>query len=140
MNATRMIPRARGALPLLGHVMPLLRDPLRFLTSLPAQGDLVRIRIGPVTAIVICDPELTRQVLLDDRTFDKGGPIFDRLREVLGNGLVTCPHSMHRRQRRLVQPTFHQTRLPGYAQTMTEEISAVAESWRDGHVIDSSPK
>jgi pentalenene oxygenase len=136
MNATRMIPRAGGALPLLGHVVALLRDPLRFLTSLPAQGDLVRIRIGFLTAVVVCDQDLTCQVLIDDRTFDKGGPLFDRFREVAGNGVGSCPHSMHRRQRRLVQPAFHRTRLPGYAQTMTEEINTAAQSWRDGQVID----
>ncbi|MGH3721059.1 MAG: cytochrome P450 [Pseudonocardiaceae bacterium] len=127
---------APGAFPLLGHTLSLLRSPLRFLTALPACGDLVRIRIGPVEAIVVCTPELTRQVLLDDRVFDKGGPFFDQGREVLGNGLVTCPHSLHRRQRRLAQPAFHPTRLPGYAQVMTKHITEVTGSWRDGQVLD----
>ncbi|HEX4101609.1 MAG TPA: cytochrome P450 [Pseudonocardiaceae bacterium] len=131
---------APGALPLLGHTLPLLRNPLQFLASLPTCGDLVRIRIGPVEAIVVCKPELIRQVLLNDRVFDKGGPLLDRGREMLGDGLATCPHSLHRRQRRLTQPAFHPTRLPGYAQMMTKHITDVTGSWQDGQVLDVLPE
>jgi cytochrome P450 len=130
------LPVAPRSVPLLGHLLPMLRDPLAFLTSLPAHGDLVRISLGPASAVVVCDPELTRQVLVDDRTFDKGGPLFNRLREMLGDGLATCPHSRHRRQRRLLQPGFHRERLPGYAGTMTGNIDAVTGSWHDGQVLD----
>ncbi|MBB1256051.1 cytochrome P450, partial [Streptomyces sp. OF3] len=38
---------APGALPLLGHALPLRLRPLAFLASLPAHGDLVRVRLGP---------------------------------------------------------------------------------------------
>ena len=128
--------RAPGALPLVGHLVPLLRDPLGFLRSLPAHGDLVEVRLGPVTTVIACTPELTMQILRDDRTFDKGGPVFGRFREVVGNGLVACPHADHRRQRRLVQPAFHHARFPGYAKVMAEQIIEVVGRWRDGQVID----
>ncbi|TGB10003.1 cytochrome P450 [Streptomyces sp. MZ04] len=130
------IPRAPGHLPLLGHSLRLLRDPLAYLRSLPAHGDLLRLRFGPVGAVIVCSPELTRQVLVDDRTFDKGGPMFERAREVLGNGLATCTHDDHRRQRRLTQPAFHPQRIPLYAQTMTEQIGRLTDRWRDGQTID----
>jgi cytochrome P450 len=127
---------APGALPLLGHTLSLLHDPLGFLTSLPAHGDLVRIRFGPFEAIVVCTPKLVRQVLLNDHIFDKDGPFFDRAREAFGDGLATCPHRMHRRQRRLLQPAFHPARLPGYAQVMTKHIAEVTESWQHDQVLD----
>ncbi|QLL06593.1 cytochrome P450 [Mycobacterium vicinigordonae] len=130
------IPTAPAALPLVGHSVPLLRDPLSFLRSLPAQGDLVRIRIGPAAAVVVCTPELTHQVLCDDRTFDKGGFFFDRFREMLGDGIGTCRRSQHRRQRRLLQPAFHSQRLPGYAETMVTQVDATVGSWRNGQIID----
>ncbi|MDQ3825754.1 MAG: cytochrome P450, partial [Actinomycetota bacterium] len=134
MNSTAGV--APGALPLFGHALPLLYDPLGFLISLPDHGDLVHIRIGPLKAIVVCRPELVRQVLLNDRIFDKVGPIFDRSREAFGNGLASCPHSQHRRQRRLVQPAFHPARFPGYAQVMTRHITALTTSWQDGQILD----
>lgn len=128
--------RVPGALPLVGHAAQLLRDPLGFLASLPGHGDLVGIRLGPLDVLVVCDPELTRRMLRDDRTFDKGGPLIDRAREVIGDGLGTCPHADHRRQRGLTQPAFHPKRLPGYARTMTEQVGAVIGGWHDGQVVD----
>ncbi|MFE0522998.1 cytochrome P450 [Streptomyces sp. NPDC058954] len=127
---------APGALPLLGHTLRFLRDPLRFLRSLPDFGDVVTIRLGPVGAVVVCAPELVRQVLVDDRTFDKGGFLFDRSREFLGNGLGTCLHKDHRRQRRMIQPAFHRARLPGYAREMSAQAHAVTDAWRHGRTID----
>ncbi|MFI7245958.1 cytochrome P450 [Streptomyces qinglanensis] len=129
-------PSAPGALPLLGHAVPLLRAPGRFLESLPSRGPLVQVRLGPFRALVVCDPELTRRVLVDDRVFDKGGPLFDRGREALGSGILTCPHSTHRRQRRLTQPAFHPGRLPAYSVTMAHRIGRVAHRWQDGRVVD----
>ena len=130
------IPAAPGGWPLLGHVVPLLTAPLAFVNSLPSLGDLVQIRLGPMKAVVVCDPELTRQVLVHDQVFDKGGPMYERARELVGDGLGTCPHSRHRRQRRLTQPAFHHARLPAYARTMTEQINTVTGGWRDGQVLD----
>jgi cytochrome P450 len=131
-----LLAQAPGAVPILGHALPILYDPLRFLRTLPPCGDLVEIRVGPVKAIVVCDPNLTRQILIEDRVFDKGGPLFDRAREIAGNGLITCPYRDHRRQRRLLQPAFHHSRFPGYTQAMLREITAVTGSWRDGQAID----
>lgn len=136
MEPSCPIPQASGKLPLFGHILLFLYDPLGFLNSLPACGDLVQVRIGPLTALVVCDPHLTHEVLTHDRTFDKGGALFERLREVFGNDIVSCPHSEHRRRRRVLQPAFHSTRLPGYAHIMTEQTTIVIGSWRDGQVID----
>lgn len=41
------IPSAPGALPLVGHMLRLRRDPLGFLDSFPSDVDLVRFRVGP---------------------------------------------------------------------------------------------
>ncbi|MET8976590.1 cytochrome P450 [Streptomyces sp. NPDC004539] len=136
-TAPARVAPAPGALPVLGHALPLARHPLPFLASLPAHGDLVRIKLGPVPFHVLCDPGLVHQVLLDDRTFDKGGAIFDLVRTVAGNGLATCPHQEHRRQRRLLQPAFHRERLPGYAQVMSSEITAMLDGWTEGREIDA---
>ncbi|MEV6233536.1 cytochrome P450 [Saccharopolyspora shandongensis] len=129
-------PTAPGALPLLGHALAMARNPLGFLTSLPAAGDLVRIRLGLWKAFVVTDPDLVHHLLVNDRIFDKGGPTFDKAREVMGNGLVSCSHQDHRRQRRLLQPAFHRDRLTNYARMMSEQISVMIDSWQQGDVID----
>ncbi|MER6910358.1 cytochrome P450 [Streptomyces sp. NPDC000594] len=138
MGSGPTVAMAPGALPGLGHLARFTRSPLAFLRGLPAHGDLVGIRLGGQHLVMVCDPELTRALLLDDRAFDKGGALYDRLRDVGGNGVATCPASEHRRQRRLLQPLFRRELLPGYARIMTDRVGAVAGGWRDHELIDLS--
>ena len=129
---------APGGLPLLGHALPLRRRPLEFLRSLPARGDLVELRLGPRRAYLACHPDLAMQVLLESRTFDKGGPLFEKVRLLVGNGLVSSDWQSHRQQRRMVQPSFQTARMPGYAALMCEEIEGELASWRPGQTVDVS--
>ncbi|KOG34574.1 cytochrome P450 [Streptomyces resistomycificus] len=85
-----------------------------------------------------CHPELAHQVLMDPRTFDKGGPLYDRLRQLMGEGVVTCPHHAHRRQRRLLQPDFRASRVADHTDMMGREAEAVCRRWRAGDRVDVS--
>lgn len=136
MESRPVLGTAGGAWPLLGHGPALYRRPLSLLESLPRHGRLVRIRMGPSTVIVVCDPELTDRMLREDQVYDKGGPLFEKARESMGNGLVTCPHAEHRRQRRLCQPAFHPARLEAYADVMAEQVAGLADGWRAGETVD----
>ncbi|WP_078603037.1 MULTISPECIES: cytochrome P450 [unclassified Streptomyces] len=129
---------APGIFPFLGHGIDLARRPLDFLESLPAHGDLVEIRLGPQRAWMACHPDLVAQVLGDPGTFDKGGPLYDRLRILLGDGVGTCRHQDHRRQRRLLQPGFRKTRVADQVRLMGEEVESVCRTWRDGQAVDIS--
>ncbi|GEM33161.1 cytochrome P450 [Nocardia neocaledoniensis NBRC 108232] len=137
MSTRTSIRVAPGAVPVLGHAIPLLRDPIKFLATLPSYGDLVVVRIGGSAAIVVCDPELTRRVLHDDRTFDKGGALYDRARDAAGNNVITCPHAEHREQRRSLQPALRSERLTGFLPLMLDAIAGVTECWHDGGTIDA---
>ena len=130
---------APGAWPGLGHLPALVRDPVGFLGRLPELGDLVEIRLGPTRLVVPSHPELLRQVYADDRTFDKGGPLYQRFRRVLGNGLATCAHADHRRQRRMLQPEFRPERVAEYAAVMTREAAVLAASWQPGETVEVFP-
>lgn len=130
------VPRAPRAIPIAGHAISLARAPLKFLSGLPGYGDVVEVKIGPLRVIVVCDPMLTHQVLLDDRTFDKGGPLYDRVREIIGEGIASCQRPSHRRQRRVVQPALQKARIEGYAAQMSSQFAALAAGWRDGQTLD----
>jgi cytochrome P450 len=136
VRTTARYTRAPGWLPLLGHTIPLHRDPLRFLAGLPAHGDLVSIGIGPARAVVVCDPGLVHEVVTDLRTFDRAGVIYDRIRAAMGNGLATAGHPDHRRQRLIMQPAFHPRHLPGYTAVMRERTEELVARWRDGQCVD----
>ncbi|MER5542162.1 cytochrome P450 [Streptomyces sp. NPDC002589] len=126
---------APGIFPLLGHGIAFYRRPLAFLNSLPAHGDLVEIRLGPQRAWMVCHPELTHEVLMDPHTFDKGGPLYDRLGKLMGDGLVTCRQPAHRDKRRLLQPGFRPSHVAAYTDLVTEEAESVCDTWPAGRVV-----
>ncbi|WP_089102785.1 cytochrome P450 [Streptomyces hyaluromycini] len=126
---------APGIFPLLGHAISLYRRPLAFLNSLPAYGDLVEIRLGPQRAWMVCHPDLAHEVLMDPHTFDKGGPLYDRLGKLMGDGLVTCRQPAHRDKRRLLQPAFRPSHAPAYTELVAEEAESVCEGWQAGRPV-----
>ncbi|WP_103349220.1 cytochrome P450 [Amycolatopsis sp. CA-128772] len=127
---------APGRVPLLGHTVPLLRDPLKFFTSLPTHGEVVEIRLGPLPVHVVTTPELAWRVLATEADkFDKG-LVFDKMRPLFGDGLATSNGELNRRRRRLVMPAFGRARIAGYAEhTMTKLAAELVDSWQPGEVV-----
>ncbi|MFC7617752.1 cytochrome P450 [Actinokineospora soli] len=125
-----------GGLPGVGHLVAFGRDPLGFLGTLADHGDLVEIGWGPRPVLVLCSPDLADHVLRDPETFDKGGPYFDRFRQIFGLGLFTSEREQHRRQRALIQPLFHRDRIAEYSQVMAATAAEVTGRWRSGQVVD----
>jgi pentalenene oxygenase len=123
-------------LPVLGYALRFARAPLELIAALRSAGDVVRFRLGPQTIYWVNRPELVRQVLTDASTFDKGMQA-DKLRIVVGNGLVTSMGEHHLRHRRLVQPAFHRARIEGYVRTMREFTLETVDGWRDGERIEA---
>ncbi|WP_263247581.1 cytochrome P450 [Saccharopolyspora rosea] len=123
-------------LPVLGHSVPLRRAPLEFLSSLSERGDLVRLRLGGKDIHLACHHELVDRILKDPRTFDWGGPFYEKTQLLMGNSLGNCPYRDHRRQRRLVQPSFRLDRIASYAPVMRRELDAELRSWRPGGVVE----
>ncbi|MEU9108128.1 cytochrome P450 [Streptomyces xanthophaeus] len=127
---------APGAWPLLGHLPQLRRGPLEFMKSLSGHGGLVRIRLGPVRAYVVCEPALVQQMLREPAVFDKGGILFDKARQIVANGLATSAWTEHQRQRPLVQPAFTRARLEAYTPVMAQEADALIGMWPVERPVD----
>ncbi|MCX5387293.1 cytochrome P450 [Streptomyces sp. NBC_00083] len=129
------VPTAPGAVPLLGHTPRLLSGFLPWLVQCLDGDPVQRLKVGARPAYLICCPELVHTLLVS-RDYDKGGPLIDRGRDLLGNGLGTATDANHLRQRRLVQPAFTAARMDGYATVMGKEAETLAESWHAGQEID----
>lgn len=125
-----------GSLPLAGHAISLLFQPLEFLRELPSHGDIVKVKAGPREVLVPCRHTVLRQVLKEAEVYDKGGLFYERGRETVGNSLVTCRWEDHRRQRPLMQPSFDHGHISHYADLMADEVNAMMRTWRSGDVID----
>ncbi|MBP2473331.1 cytochrome P450 [Crossiella equi] len=136
-SGTRQAAVVPGRLPLLGHTLPMLRDPLRFLTSLGAHGDVVKIFLGPVPVTVVTTPELALRLLaVDADKYDKG-IAFDKMRPLFGNGLATSNGAFNQRQRRMVLPAFSRQRVAAYTEsTITTLAGELRDSWSPGQVVE----
>ncbi len=136
MRLTSRTPaRLPRALPLLGHALHLLRDPLTFVTAARPLGDVVKIRIGPQPAYLVNNPDLMRDIQVKEVKKYSKGVQYDKARPTLGNGLNTAGGEEHLKHRRLVQPAFHHSRIVGYTTIMRELALQLTESWRDGDQI-----
>ncbi|MFE2096592.1 MULTISPECIES: cytochrome P450 [unclassified Streptomyces] len=129
-------PLAGGALPVLGHGLKLVRDPLAFMSGLREHGDVVRLKLGPKTVYAVTAPALTGALALSpDYKID--GPLWESLEGLLGKeGVATANGPRHRRQRRTIQPAFRLDAIPAYGSIMEEEAHALTGRWRVGETID----
>lgn len=121
-------PRSRG----LGGSLPdFRRDKIGFLMRvLHDHGPVVRFRFGPKTIHLLWHPDHVKQVLGDGYlNFEKASRGFNKLKLLLGNGLVTSDGSFWQRQRRIAQPAFHHQRIGGFADTMTAAAEETAGRW-----------
>ena len=119
----------------------LRRDPLAFFTKLAREeGDFVRFRLGEHEhdLILVNHPDYIREVLVtQDRNFTKWF-YMDRIRAVLGEGLLVSEGAFHMRQRRLSQPAFHRERIASYARQMVRLAWQLRDRWQAGEVVDVS--
>lgn len=129
-------PFAGGGVPLLGHGLQLVRDPLGYFARLRDHGDVVRLKLGPKTVYAATSPELVGELALNP-DYIIGGPLWESLEGLLGKeGVATANGPTHRRQRRTIQPAFRLDVLPEYGPIMEEEARGFARRWQPGETID----
>ncbi|HMN26576.1 MAG TPA: cytochrome P450 [Caldilineaceae bacterium] len=130
-STTRPAPPSAPGLPLVGSLLPVMKDPLAFfLTAQATYGDIYTLRLGPLEVIVLNHPRHVQHVLRDHvHNYSKGGPIWDTVRTLLGNGLVVSEGDFWRRQRRMMQPHFHRQRLASLTDHMVTAIDEELRNW-----------
>lgn len=118
------IPRV-GGLPLLGALPRLLREQFDLFASAHADcGDLFTLELGGAELTLLCHPELAEELLVRRAgDFNKGGSFWDSARVLLGDGLVVAEGSSWRRQRRMIQPLFHNRRVAALSAAVTASLS-----------------
>src|SRR6187549_3061661 len=124
-SATVPGPRARYPFELL---IRMRRDRIPFLEEMARDyGDVVPFRIGPQRLVLVSHPDDIRDILVTHQKQFTKGRALERSKELLGSGLLTSEGDLHLRQRRLVQPAFHRSRIATYAAQMAEAAGAMRE-------------
>lgn len=126
-------PKGKGA----ANLLAIQRDPTTFLTKLAREyGDIVRFRLGPAEVFFLNHPLYVKEVLQGrDWNFVKALGA-KKMKQLLGDGLLTSEGYFHRRQRLLAQPAFHTQRITKYAEIMVEYGRRARERWREGETLD----
>jgi cytochrome P450 len=115
------------------------RHPLRMMAELGAwPGDLAEVRIGSQSFVLIKHPDLVQELLVGHADQVEKGRTAERKRffAFLGDGLLTSEGEAHRRQRRLMLPAFHRSRLASYGEIMVRTATAASSKWREGETRD----
>jgi cytochrome P450 len=136
----RDIPRPR-TWPLLGAVPALRRDALTFmLESHRAHGDIVAMPLGLQPGVQITHPDFIQRVLIENSSNYGRSPLTDRLKLMLGEGLVTADGEQWARQRRTMQPIFQRAKLDGLIPLMAAAGQDMLARWntlgRSGTPVD----
>lgn len=115
--------------PMVGSLFELTRDRLAFLRRLAWLGSVARFRMFNLTIYHISEPEAIQHVLQDNARNYAKGKLFDPMRSLVGNGLFLSEGDFWLRQRRLMQPAFHQRRLAALVDGMALETQVSLERW-----------
>ena len=136
-NAQRRPPGPRG-LPAIGLTFAIRKDALSTLRRVAREyGDIIRMPIAFQDRIFLNHPDYIEQVLVIQQAKFHKSELTKRVTEgLLGQGLLISEGDFWRRQRRLVQPSFHRSRINEYAATMTESAQRHIHDWRDGDQRD----
>jgi cytochrome P450 len=128
-NQLQEVPGPRGNF-ILGSSRAFQRDPLSFITHIAQEyGPVARYRLGNVTFHQVVHPDGVQRILQEHNHNYVRGKLFDILRDVGGDGLITSEGSHWLRQRRLMQPAFHRQRIGGFGEIMTGQTLEMLGRW-----------
>jgi cytochrome P450 len=86
--------------------------------------------------VFINDPEFIQEILINQASSFRKERTLQRMKILLGEGLITSDDPIHMRQRRIAAPAFHRQRIANYAGEIVASAAATREEWRDGEEFD----
>lgn len=130
MPDLRRAPGPRGGL-VFGSLRAFRSDPIGLLMAARRDyGDVVRLRLGRVTAHLVSHPRGVRHVLQTHHMhYTKRTRGIAKLSEILGSGLLTNDGESWLKQRRTMQPAFHRERIQGFSSLIARSAADMLESW-----------
>jgi cytochrome P450 len=101
-------------------------------------GPVSHYKLGGSNIVFINDPELIREILVTQASSFIKERTQNRMKILLGEGLITSEGEFHMRQRRIAAPAFHRQRIQAYAGMMVQRAAAMRDAWQPGQTFDMS--
>ena len=136
-SLARFPPGPRGVVEVASAFRRLVREPETELRAAQARwGDVIGFRLGRDLLVMVADPALVGEVLVDkDAAWIKDRVTRD-LSAFLGQGLLTNEGAPWRRQRKLIAPPLTRRHIAAYADTMVRRAAVYASALRHGESRD----
>jgi cytochrome P450 len=99
-------------------------------------GPIAHYRFMGTVIVFINDPEHIQEILVNQAPNFVRERTLQRMKILLGEGLITSDDPIHMRQRRIAAPAFHRQRIAGYAGQIVENAAAARDAWTEGAEID----
>ena len=123
------IPGPRGNI-LLGSIRDIQRDNVQtFMDAWREYGDIVHFR-GPLTINLLVHPDYVQRVLRDNyKNYPRPTFVADKLKSIVGEGLVAAEGDRWAHARRHSQPAFHPDLISQSAQMFAESTADMLAGW-----------
>jgi cytochrome P450 len=135
-DAGKRVPPGPKGSPVLGSALDLKNDLLGTThRAMLEYGDVVRFTVGPAgrfqeEAYGVFHPDFVQQVLTSKTAgYVKDDGVWNELRHLLGDGLLTSEGEEWKRQKRMIQPIFTHRRVASYVPMMAAETRTAVERW-----------
>lgn len=99
-------------------------------------GPVSHYKLGKSHIVFINDPELIREILITQAGKFIKERTQQRMKILLGEGLITSEGEFHMRQRRIAAPAFHRQRIQNYATVMVSRAAAMRDALHPGQILD----
>ncbi|MGI9553583.1 MAG: cytochrome P450 [Thermodesulfobacteriota bacterium] len=136
MSSNALPPGPKG-IPFFGSAIPFFKDILGFLKNTAANyGDIAYFRLGNRKIYMINHPDDIQDVLItNNKNFLKSRAL-QRAKLVVGEGLLTSEGETHLKNRRSIQPIFHNRVVPEFADTMVNFTNDYISGWENSATMD----
>jgi cytochrome P450 len=98
-------------------------------------GRFFQVPLPGFKPYIVFGPEAARKVLVTERDkfqWRNNDPVTD----LLDRGVLVTDGEEHDHYRKLMEPSLHPGKLPGYAEMMRQQTKRVSATWQDGQVVD----
>lgn len=99
-------------------------------------GRIAHYRFMGMLIVFVNDPDMVNEILINQAPSFVKERTLQRMKILLGEGLITSDDPIHMRQRKLVAPAFHRQRIAGYAGEIVQSAHEQIAGWQDGSTVD----
>jgi cytochrome P450 len=116
---------------LLGCLREFRRDPIALLLNCARRyGDVVRLKIGPVTAHLVNHPDHIEHVLVQNASgYDKQTRSVAKIQATCGRSLLSTDGDTWRKHRRLIQPAFQTQSVLRFVPGIVDATDRMLDRW-----------